>query len=373
MKSIALVPYCPLPVNHGGKVEMWKHLDLLQSMGECTLISASTRPVGMGWTSSAKEEIEQRGYSVRLREELFPKLIWKQLAGLAYGTICKGLRLERAFGHANIYHRFAFPPNFLLEHSRTADLVVINYSYWAGLPTYCPKIIILHDLLSGLMWGDSRQETEDLRTADLIVVISKDEEIRLRKRGITNVLWSPPLAKPSDYPLTPRIGIIGSANKFNREGLRWLSRCGVPEGRSATIYGALAQFAEWPEVHKVRRYEDAQEPFQNCGIVLLPTALGTGVQIKAVEALAAGRAIVARTGAMRGLPAGEGAWVEVDTPEEMWAQAELFSCDMHLREVQGRKARTYYQQHLDAKKIRSDLHAAYSNLSVTNRTKQISL
>lgn len=352
---------------------MWKHLDLLQSMGECTLVSAATRPAGMGWTPAAKREIERHGYTVRLREELFPRLNWKQFAGLAYGAVCKGLRLERAFGHANIYHRFAFPPHFLLEHSRTADLAVINYSYWAWLPTYCPKVIILHDLLSGLMWGDSRQESEDLRTADLIIVISKDEEVRLRQRGMNNVLWSPPLAEPSDFPLTHRIGLIGSANKFNQEGLAWLSRCGMPEEILTAIYGALADFAEWPDADRVRRYEDSDEPYRNCGIILLPTASGTGVQIKAVEALAAGRAIVARTGAMRGLPAGEGAWVEVDTPEAMWEQAVLFSRDAELREEQGAKARAYYQQHLDAKKIRSDLHAAYSDLAYANLSNSSSL
>ena len=373
MKSVALVPYCPFPADSGSKVEMWKHLELLRSMGQCTLVSAATRPVGMGWTPSAKRDLEQRGYVIQLREELFPKRNWKQLAGLAYGAVCKGLGLERAFGHANPYHRHAFPPDFLLEYFRQADLAVINYSYWAGLPTYCPKVIILHDLLSNLMWGDSAQESEDLRTADLIIVISKDEEVRLRQRGINNVLWSPPLKEPFDFPLTSKVGIIGSANRFNQEGLRWLNRAAAPKGLSVKIYGALAQFAQWPEAHRVGRYEDSHEPYRECGIFLLPTALGMGVQIKTVEALAAGRAIVARTGAMRGLPAGEGAWVEVDTPEEMWTRAAQFSCDRHLREAQGEKACTYYQQHLDAKKIRSELHAAYSDLSGANRAKDLSL
>ena len=87
-----------------------------------------------------------------------------------------------------------------------------------------------------------------------------------------------------------------------------------------------------------------------------------GVQIKTVEALAAGRAIVARTGAMRGLPPGDGAWIEVKTPEAMWEQAALFSCHAHLREEQGAKARAYYQEHLDSRKILADLRAAYSSL-----------
>jgi glycosyltransferase involved in cell wall biosynthesis len=361
MKSIALVPYCPLPVDNGAKVETWKHLEVLQSLGKCTIISAATRPVGMGWNASAKKEIAECGYSVRLREEIFPSKGWKQLAGLSYGAICKGLRLERAFGHANPYHRYAFPSDFLLECSRQADLAVINYSYWAGLPTHCPKVIILHDLMSNFMWGGSRCETRKLEQADLIVVISKDEEVKLRHRGLTNIVWSPPLVEPSNFFLTAQVGIVGSANKFNREGLLWLSKVAAPE-IPVTIYGSLSQFSRWENVEKVVRYADSLEPYQNCGIFLMPTALGMGVQIKAVEALAAGRAIVARAGAMRGLPPGEGVWIEVDTPEAMWAQAELLSHDEGLRIEQGAKARAYYQEYLDSKKILADLRTAYSTL-----------
>ena len=362
MKSVALVPYCPFPADSGGKVEMWKHLNTLQSVGECTLVSAATRPVGMGWAASAKSEVERRGYTIQLREEVFPRRNWKQLAGLAYGAFCKGLGLERAFGHTNPYHRHAFPPEFLLECSRQADLAIINYSYWAGLPTHCPKVIILLDLWSNVMWGGTRREIEDLRTADLIVVISKDEETQLRQQGLQNILWSPPLAEPSDFSLTSTVGITGSANRFNQEGIHWLSRAAIPQDIPVKIYGALAQFAQWPEVDTVGRYADSHEPYQACGVFLLPTALGMGVQIKTVEALAAGRAIIARTGAMRGLPAGDGAWIEVETPEAMWEQAALFSCDADLREEQGAKARIYYQKHLDSRKILSDLRTAYSSL-----------
>ena len=365
MKSVVMTPYCPLPADHGGKVEMWKHLNLLQTLGDCTIASAASRPVGMGWTNEARQQVEEQGFSVQLREELHPARTWRQLAGLAYGAACKGLGLERAFGHANPYHRYAFPSDFLLECSRNADVVVINYSYWAWLPTHCPKVIALLDLWSNRMWGSSHHETEELRAADLVVVISKDEEAELRRRGLTNVLWSPPLALPSAFPLTEQVGLIGSANRFNQEGLRWLSQS-VPPALPISIYGGLAQFATWPEMRTVTRYSKSNQPYQECGIILLPTASGTGVQIKVVEALAAGRAIVARPAAMRGLPSGEGAWIEVDSPQAMWAQAERLSRDAGLREEQAAKAQRYYQQHLDADTILTKLREAYVEL-VDNR------
>ena len=364
MKSVVLTPYCPVPADTGGKVEMWKHLDLLRTMGNCTIASAATRPAGMDWTVEMKKQIAERGFAVRLREELHPSRNWRQWAGLAYGAVCKGLRLERAFGHANPYHRHAFPPDFLLECSRGADLAVINYSYWAWLPTACPKIVILHDLLSGIMRGWNRCETEELGQADLVVVISKDEEEELRGQGLRNVLWSPPLAHPSDFPLTEQVGLIGSANLFNQEGLRWLQQAARPAALPLTIYGSLSQFAAWPDVRQVARYINSNQPYQECGIIILPTALGMGVQIKVVEALAAGRAIVARQGAMRGLPPSGGAWIEVTSPAEMWEQAERFSKNVQLRKAQAAKAQAYYQQHLEAEKILTEIREAYQYLSL---------
>ncbi len=362
MKSVVLTPYCPLPADHGGKVEMMKHLEILRSLGECTIASAATRPAGMGWSASLRNSLESVGYRVRLREEAGYSRTLRQWLGIAYASVCKGLRLERAFGHANPYHRYAFPPAWWQDVTAKADIAVINYSYWAWLPTACPKVVVLLDLFSGLMWGGSLKETEDLRTADLVVVISKDEELELHRRGIKNVLWSPPVVRQASLPLSDAIGIVGSANPHNREGIHWLGTSSPPEAIAVNVYGALSGFAGWPKVVKVKSYSDPYQPYRDCGIILLPTALGTGVQIKVVEALACGRAIIARRGAMRGIPDGQGAWIEVDSPTEMWLQAERLSRDGQERIAQGEKARAYYQRYLDHEKINLQLRDAYRSL-----------
>jgi len=363
MRSIALTPYCPLPADHGGKAEMLKHLEMLRSLGECTIASAATRPVGMGWNPKSRLEIEGRGYHVTLREDKCSSRTWRQWAGIAYASVCKGLKMDRAFGHANPYHRYAFELSWWREVTRNTELAVINYSYWAWLPTNCPKIIILHDLFSDLMWGGSNKETEDLLSADLVIVISKDEEEELCRRGIRKVLWSPPLVKPASFSLTDRVGIVGSCNPHNREGLQWLSSVSPPDILNVNVYGGLSQFVNWLNAVRVKSYIDPYQPYQDCGIILLPTAMGTGVQIKAVEALACGRAIIARRGAMRGIPAGHGAWIEVDSPGEMWLQAERLCRDEHCRNELGEKARVYYQRYLDHKKIMAELREAYCSLA----------
>lgn len=362
MRSIVLVPYCPWPSNTGACVEMMKHLDVLRSLGDCSILSSSSFPVGRGWNASAQTEILNLGYTVALREAKYPSRSCLQWVGIIYAAVCKSLRLDRAFGHSNPYHRHAFPVPWWLESSRQADIALINYSYWAWLPTYCPKVVILHDLLSKTMWEGAGRETKELSGADLIVVISKDEEEELYRRGVKNVLWSPPLVVPSDFPLTPRVGLVGSLNRFNQEGLKWLELASIPDGLTLTLYGALSSLSRWPDAYKVGAYANPHDPYSECGIILLPTAFGTGVQIKAVEALASGRAIIARHGAMRGLPAGEGAWIEVSSPDEMWLQAKLLSRDEGLRLEQGRKARAYYKRYLDHTMIRRQLKESYLSL-----------
>ncbi len=361
MKSVALVPYCPLPADSGGKTEMWKHLEVLKAMGECTILSAAGKPVGAGWTPEAQQEIEAMGFGIELREKTAGRTL-KQLGGIAYAAVCKGLGLEKAFGHTNPYHRHAFPESWWRARTEGADLAVIIYSYWAWLPCRCPKVVALFDLWSDYMWEGSARETEDLRTADLVVVISKNEEEKLKQRGIRNVLWSPPSVPPEETPDRSAVGLVGSGNPFNVEGLRWLEAAANRSHLPVRVYGALARQAHGDGFEKIGAYMDDYQPYRECGIVLMTTARGMGVQIKGIQALACGRAIVARRGAMRGLPAADGAWVEVDTPEDMIRAAEELRGDPAARRVAKEAAAAYYEKHLHHERVRDALRGAYEAL-----------
>ena len=94
----------------------------------------------------------------------------------------------------------------------------------------------------------------------------------------------------------------------------------------------------------------------------MPTALGTGVQIKVVEALAAGRAIVARRGAMRGIPPSDDAWHTVDTPEQMWSAADRLADNVAARESLAARAGAYYAEHLEGIAVRERTAAGYRRL-----------
>jgi len=354
LKSIFLLPYCPLPIDTGAKAEMWKFLNILKELGPCQLVAARHRPVGMGWTPKYEHEIRARGFEIYFREDHNRFNGWQAL-GYLYGLVCKGLGLSRAFGHSNPYHRYAFPSAWWYSLTKEVDLAVINYSYWAYLPCACPKVVVLHDLISEIAWEGSKRESIDLKSADLVVAISRDEEMLLNHRGIPKTGWSPPLVPRIELQQNSTAGLVGSGNDMNIEGLRWLERGTNTSTMSVRVYGGISNHIRSQVLIPIGHYEDPAQPYKDCGIMLMTTALGTGVQIKGIEALAAGRAIVARRGAMRGIPSGNGAWIEVDTSEEMWKEVRRLQVNDDARCRQMASAKEYYHTHLDSNRIRAEL------------------
>ena len=67
--------------------------------------------------------------------------------------------------------------------------------------------------------------------------------------------------------------------------------------------------------------------------------------------MACGRVIIARRGAMRGIPDSREAWIEVESPSEMWGQAEKIAKDVYIRAIQGRKTGEFYEKYLNLEQI----------------------
>jgi len=365
MKSLTLIPYCPYPVDSGAKSIFVKHLDFLKGMGECHVASARKRPVGTGWNNMYINRLEKRGFTVSLRDE--GKFTIKYIIAMMYGSLFKGFHMEKAFGHSNLYHRYAFPEDWWYSQTKSVNLAEIHYSYWAHLPCSCPKVIVVHDLWSDIMWEGDSKETRDLNTADLLVTLSYTDCLKLVERGINNVHWSPPCLEEKTFPDSKKVAIVGSENRHNREGMYWLTKHlrsnPLPSGVQIHCYGGISRHIKgdvglFPE----GKYADSSKPYAECGIVLMLTVGGTGIQIKGIEALANGRAVIARKGAMRGLPDHEKGWCEVDTVEEMVELLERVSKDQQFRHKLMDRARSYYRKYLEKNNILNELHEKYRRI-----------
>lgn len=363
MNSACLLPYCPLPVNNGARAVFSKHIKLLNSLGKCRILSNRSRPVGFGWKPEHIRSLIDKGFTVTLdRGITFSKL--SQIYGVTYAVFFKVLHAEKAFGHSNPYHRYAFNPNWVYEQSRGVDLCEIHYSYWAQIPTACPKVVIVHDLWSDIMWEGARKETLELKKADLVVTVSQTDHDKLTARGLKNVHWSPPVVEKQECSDSSEVMIVGSNNKFNQEGLRWLTKAlACQSSLQINLYGSLAEkMKNYPSFALFPEYKMAIDPYRDNGIVLITTSQGTGIQIKAIEALACGRAIVARKGAMRGLPDVERGWLEYDDPFEMVDTVQRLRHDKNKRHELMNRASKYYDTYLSSDHIMMSLSERYADI-----------
>lgn len=361
MKIIILTPYSPWPANTGTKIEIMKHLDLLKEIGECTIVSAKGKPVGFGWTDESQTALKAKGFALQFREDKCKGLLGKQIYGICYAALCKGMGLDKAFGHSNPYHRYAFEEKWWQEISSGYDLAVMFYGYWSRFATSCPKVIAVHELLSNYHWEGAELETKEMATAQGLIVVGKDEEESLRARGVQNILWSPPTMQSIDLPLTEKVALVGTIAPQNLEGLKWLESTKITLGILIEVYGNIASRTKAPFLVPIGAYKDRTEPYNNCGIHLMTRADRPGLQIKVVEALACGRVIIARKGSMRGLPANENAWIEVNSPEEMMEKAALMAKNKIERQEIAANAQRFYRKHLDCDRVVADLRKFYLN------------
>ena len=160
-------------------------------------------------------------------------------------------------------------------------------------------------------------ELSYLRGAKVIGAINVDELVELRTRlgahGDRVLLCQPAVelvatgatVEPFD------VLIVASNNPPNVIGMRWFVESVLPllEGRKPTIRvvgnidEAAGRLTPTDLITYVGPVRDLEPYYRAARVVALPVVCGTGLSIKGVEALAAGRPIVATPLAFRGLPA----------------------------------------------------------------------
>ena len=133
------------------------------------------------------------------------------------------------------------------------------------------------------------------------------------------------------------IGIIGSWTwKFNEDGLRWFFDYVYPELSNNLSIHVAGKGAQWLN----RRYSNVQyEGFvpnaqvfmAQARVVALPTLGGSGIQIKALDALASGSAIVATPTSMRGISFNSSIVKTAEHPKDF---ADLLSSEVNNQNIQ---------------------------------------
>jgi glycosyltransferase involved in cell wall biosynthesis len=109
----------------------------------------------------------------------------------------------------------------------------------------------------------------------------------------------------------------------------------------------------------------AVEPYlDRCAAVVLPIRLGGGMRVKLLEAMAAGKAIVASQVAVAGLGLTDGDQLLIAGSDAEFAEIVVrLVRDQYLRERLGREARRFAERHLDWDSVVREYERLYRSLA----------
>jgi succinoglycan biosynthesis protein ExoO len=200
--------------------------------------------------------------------------------------------------------------------------IVCDYAFLAPLAPYAlipeaPVLTIMHDLMSGRAAEDpnekvpeevaaltAEQEFRLLGLADVVVAIQAGEAAKVRAAlPHMETIVAPHFV---EAVAAPQVGeddtllFVGSNTAPNVVGMRWFFDAVWPQVRAARpnaqlqVAGGVARSLDQiPDgVRMLGVVPDLKPYYRDAGIVISPLRSGSGLKIKLIEALAAGKAIV---------------------------------------------------------------------------------
>lgn len=255
-----------------------------------------------------------------------------------------GRIVRKALGHSK--HEANEPldrdldPGLLIEIGKLAtdthyDLAIVNYAtyslYLTALPAGTRTAIDTIDVLSNrrarfasISGGEAWQslspddERRALLRANTVIAIQEKEAEAFRQLlpELSDVQVISYIERPTEISRTTRggyFGILSSDNPINIQSVNWfidkvwlkfVER--VPEARLLVGGGVCDHIPNTPAVTKLGVLPTVDAFYRQVDICINPCLAGTGLKIKTVEALAAGRCVVGSRFSADGLTAREG-------------------------------------------------------------------
>jgi glycosyltransferase involved in cell wall biosynthesis len=213
-------------------------------------------------------------------------------------------------------------------------------------------------------WAWRRYRRAQAARMDALVVFTAADRQRLEELGITTRLRQIPLAVPVPEQARSNAEAVPAELLFvgnfmhppNIDAARRLissifpavrARCPTvrllivgpnPPSDFTTTQAQIVVTGEVPDV----------EPYlERASIVVLPIRLGGGMRVKTLEAFAAGKAVVASSIAVEGLPVGDGEQVVLAEDDEAFVSAVVQLLEDHERRARlGADAQRWARQHI---------------------------
>ncbi|SEP92879.1 Glycosyltransferase involved in cell wall bisynthesis [Solimonas aquatica] len=265
---------------------------------------------------------------------------------------------------------------FISRHS--PECVIANFAWTAPvfdlLPDSIFRVLDTHDLqfkraemISTAIGGDAYradidEEREHLLKADIVLAIQPEEkDAIIDLTGRNNVVLTSHGVDIQDLSAgeadSKVVLFIGNRYEPNILGLQnflattWpLILEQVPEARLEVVGAVVEAISEWPQgVMPLGRVPELEVYYRLAAVVINPVEIGSGLNIKTVEALAFGKALVSTGFGMKGLPvdpAAEGAAIRADVGADMAkAVVDLLQAP-ELRQALEQSALGFARRHL---------------------------
>ncbi|MEM6252512.1 MAG: glycosyltransferase [Cyanobacteria bacterium P01_D01_bin.156] len=349
-RVLFLTTLLPGQQTSGGEVASQAFIDGLRQNGYEVSVIGYTRK-GDGYSPKPYEQVVEERYieTSKAKTQAIMWLVWGILLGLPYSA---------AKYYSKAYIRLVKS----LLRTYQYDVVVIDHSQLSWLAKFIERkarlIFIAHNVEHEIYSSHFHNASNPLakwlyaREADLVKILESGlaknasevwtltEEDAGYFSGIegkdkVKVLALPPgPEKTVEESVKKRfdIGLIGSWTwKFNEEGLQWFFKFIYPELSEQVSIHVAGKGAEWlegkyPNVSYEGFVPNAQVFMAQAKVVALPILGGSGIQIKTLDALASGSAIVATPQSMRGISLSSSAIQVAENPKDF---ANLLLSEVH--------------------------------------------
>ncbi len=357
-----LSPYFPYPLSHGGAVRIFHILRETARDFDIVYFSFAERiePADLAPVLELCARVITMPVP-RYREPRWSTLVPPEVAEFRV-PLMKRLLTEYSARLLQVeYTQMAsYGGDVLVEHDITEDLYRQIYEREHSLSSWWN------------WWRWRRYERKAVAGARRVVVMSEKDR---RMTGTTRARVIPNGVdlnrfQPQPEPSQPRLLFVGSFRHFpNIVAYRFFTqevwpalRERIPELRFTAVAGpdpevywnATATGSPYSDsgIELLGFVRDVAPLYADCSLVIVPTKVSAGTNLKVLEAMAMERAVVSTSSGCAGLGLihGESVWI-ADSPADFAAGIETLLTDYGLRQRIAATARRHAERHFDWKRI----------------------
>lgn len=378
-RRIAVVsPYFPYPLSHGGAVRIFNLLREMAAEFDIFLFAFLDQET----PDDFKPVLEQCARLVLVKKTRYREPRWssieppevREFRTPAMQEALDRIRRDHKIEAVQVEYTMLAPfaGDVLVEHD-------VTYSLYAQVLRHAPSLIARWD-----HWRWRRFERKWIHRYRRVVVMSDNDAALLHRPNVTVIPNGVDLARfrPEIERPGSRLLFVGSfrhfpnivAFRFLVEQVWPLVRAHVADAQLTVVAGPDPQLywrehsglAEIPSVDGVRLLAfvaDVQPLYVEANLVLVPTLVSAGTNLKVLEALAMQRAVVSTTSgcAGLGLEHGVNVWI-ADSAPDFAKGIETLLRDRDLRDRLATRGRDHAEKHFDWKAIGSRQRAMLAGL-----------